>query len=115
LSRGARTIGSNKRYGHYFDALLDARVLEGIARDAGPLQSLTADELELDKEPFTRDPQPKPVRAWVRLGTTPVRVDAEVCSWTAHAVAIRFTVAGEEHKTWVWASAVRETPPRNHT
>jgi len=93
---------------------MDQRILERIARQDGPLQSLTREELELEleREPFTRDPQPKPVRARVRFGETAVTVEAEVCSWTAHAVAIRFTVAGREFNTWVWSSAVREVPPR---
>lgn len=108
-------MGTNKRYAAHYDRLMDQRILEGIARRDGPLQSLTREELELDKETFTRDPEPKPVRAWVRFGSTAVTVDAEVCSWTPHAVAIRFTIAGREFKTWVWASAVRELPPRPRT
>ncbi len=105
-------MGSNKRYAAHYDRLMDQRILERIARQDGPLQSLTREELELEREPFTRDPQPKPVRAWVRFGETAVTVHAEVCSWTPHAVAIRFTIAGREFKTWVWSSAVREVPPR---
>lgn len=105
-------MGTTKRYAAHYDRLMDQRILERIARQDGPLQSLTREELELEREPFTRDPQPKPVRAWVRFGKTPVTVDAEVCSWTTHAVAIRFTIAGHEFKTWVWSSAVRELPPR---
>jgi hypothetical protein len=87
---------------------MDQRIVERVAREAGPLQSLTSEELELDKEPMTRDPQPKPVRAWVRFGKTPVVVDAEICSWTPRAGAIRFTLVDQEYKTWVWLSAIRE-------
>ncbi|WP_166787980.1 hypothetical protein [Cryobacterium adonitolivorans] len=53
---------------------MDQRILERIARQDGPLQSLTREELELEREPFTRDPQPKPVRARVRFGETAVTV-----------------------------------------
>ncbi|MCK6065742.1 MULTISPECIES: hypothetical protein [Microbacterium] len=105
-------MGTNRRYAAHFDRLMDERIIQRVADTAGPLQTLSSEELELEREPFTRDPQPKPVRAWVRFGDTPVLVDAEACSWTRHAAAIRFTVAGREYKTWVWASAVREAPQR---
>lgn len=99
-------MGSNRRYSHHYDRLMDQRIIERVAATSGPLQSLSREELQLDNEPVTRDPHPKPARAWVRFGGAPVLVDAEVCSWTSSAVAIRFTIAGTEHKAWVWASAV---------
>ncbi|MAL05253.1 MAG: hypothetical protein CMH36_00070 [Microbacterium sp.] len=99
-------MGSNKRYGHHYDRLMDQRLVERAAATGGPLQSLSRAELNLDFEPVTRDPSPKPARAWVRFGATPVLVDAEVCSWTSSAIAICFTIAGTEHKAWVWAPAV---------
>ncbi len=99
-------MGTNKRYAAAVDRRMDAKILERAAREGGPLQSLTAAELELDKVAVTIDPQPKPVRAWVRFGSTPVWVDAEACRWTPDAVAIRFPVGGVEHRAWVWASAV---------
>lgn len=102
-------MGTSRRYAQHYDRMADARIGQRVAETAGPLQSLTAEELELDREPFTKDPKPKPVRAWVRFGATPLLVDAEACSWTRHAVAIRFSIAGREFKTWVWASAVRES------
>ena len=104
-------MGSNRRYAHRIDERMDQRILEQTAK-GGALQSLTRSELELDSEPFTRAPQPRPVHAWVRFGEVPIMVDAEACSWTAYAVAIRFTVAGTEYKTWVWSSAIREPRPR---
>ncbi|MBP2422205.1 hypothetical protein [Microbacterium imperiale] len=93
---------------------MDQRILERLARDAGPLQSLSREEIGLDDEPVTIDPKPKPVRAWVRFGGTPVRVDGQACRWTSDAVAIRFLVGEVEHRTWVWASAVTPivTTPR---
>lgn len=102
-------MGSNRRYAGHYDQLMDARILARTAA-SGPLQSLTEAELQLDKEPLTRDPKPKPVRAWVRFGPTPALVDAEACSWTANAVAIRFTIGEKQYRAWVWASAVRQTP-----
>ncbi|WP_244630512.1 hypothetical protein [Microbacterium sp. CFBP 8801] len=90
---------------------MDARIIERVVASAGPLQSLSREELELDTQPMTRDPQPKRVSAWVRFGGTPLLVDAKVTSWTPTAVAVRFVVAGKVYRAWVWASAVREAPP----
>ncbi len=99
-------VGTNKRYAAAVDRRMDQKILERIARDAGPLQSLSREEIGLDTEPVTIDPKPKPVRAWVRFGATPVWVDGQACRWTADAVAIRFLVGETEHRVWVWASAV---------
>lgn len=91
---------------------MDTRIVERAAA-AGPLQSLSEAELALDRHPLTVDPQPKPVRAWVRFGATPVLVDAVAARWTPRAVGIRFAVAGHEHRAWVWSSAVEQAdPPR---
>lgn len=51
------------------------------------------------------------IRAWVRFGEIPVLVEAEACSWTTYAVAIRFTISETEHKIWVWSSAIRDPRP----
>lgn len=99
-------VGSNRRYSDHYDGLMDARILDRIAATAGPLQSLTDAELELDREPLTISPQPHPVRAWVRFGSTAIRVDAEACRWTERAVGIRFNAGGRELRAWVWSSAV---------
>lgn len=99
-------MGSNKRYADHYDRLMDTRVLERVAATGGQLQSLTDAELELDREPVTIAPQPRPVRAWVRFGSTAVRVDAEACRWTERAVGIRFSVGDRELRAWVWSSAV---------
>lgn len=103
---GEAVVGSNRRYSDHFDGLMDARILDRIAATAGPLQSLTDAELELDREPLTISPQPHPVRAWVRFGSTAIRVDAEACRWTERAVGIRFNAGGRELRAWVWSSAV---------
>lgn len=103
-------MGTNRRYAHAVDARMDERILEGIARD-GVLQSLTSLELRLDEVPLTIDPRPRrKVRAWVRFGDTPVRVDAIAARWTPDAVGIQFTVNGREHRCWVWMGAVDEDP-----
>ncbi|HQA78342.1 MAG TPA: hypothetical protein PLL50_08320 [Propionicimonas sp.] len=99
-------VGRNKRYADHYDRLMDARLLDRIAATAGPLQSLTAAELELNREPVTIAPRPQQVRAWVRFGPTAVRVDAEACRWTDRAVGIRFKIGDRELRAWVWSSAV---------
>lgn len=106
-------MGSNKRYADYYDGLMDARILDRIAATAGPLQSLTPAELELDQLPVTVDPHPRPVHAWVRFGPTAVRVDAEACRWTDRAVGISFTIGEHEYHAWVWSSAVTPREERS--
>jgi hypothetical protein len=98
-------VGTNRRYAVQIDRRMDERILERLAK-SGPLETLTASELALHRLPMTKDPQPATVEAWVRFGGTPARVLAEACAWTDRAVAIRFRVAGEEQRCWVWRSAV---------
>lgn len=98
-------MGTNRRYADSIDARMNERILERISRD-GPLQTLTAVELQLDKLAVTTDPKPERVRAWVRFGSTPVIVDAEACMWTENAVAIRFRANDREYRCWVWRGAV---------
>lgn len=100
-------MGTNKRYAAQLDARMDTRILERAAA-AGPLQTLSDAELALDRHPLTVDPMPRPVKAWVRFGATPVQVDALAARWTPRAVGIRFTVGGREMRAWVWASAVEQ-------
>lgn len=105
-------MGTNKRYAASVDRQIDQRILERLVATSGPLQSLSADELALDSEPVTIDPQPKPVRAWVRFGSSPVLVDARALRWTPDAVGIQFEVGGKSYRAWVWASAVTLLQPR---
>lgn len=85
---------------------MNARIAEREVASLEP-HTLTNDELELDREPLTRTPMPRPVRAWVRFGPHALKVDAEAVAWTGRAVAIKWTMAsGAEHRAWVWASAV---------
>ncbi|WEG08622.1 hypothetical protein PU630_15460 [Microbacterium horticulturae] len=86
---------------------MSAKILDRVAHD-GPLQSLTPEELQLDRMPLTMDPRPqRHVRAWVRFGT-PVKVDAIACRWTSQAVGIELEAGGRKHRCWVWAGAVEE-------
>lgn len=99
-------MGTNRRYADSIDRRTNERILERIAERDGPLQTLTAAELQLDRHALTIDPIPKPVKAWVRFGATPVLVDAEACRWTSRGVGIRFRVGETEHRCWVWLQAL---------
>lgn len=85
---------------------MDARIAESTMRGKKP-ETLTPTELQLEKEPLTRTPVARPVRAWVRYGEVPLLVDAEAVAWTDHAVAIRWMGPDGEQRAWVWTSAVR--------
>src|SRR5690348_11325515 len=98
-------MGSNRRYAEHYDKLAGQRILEVVARDTEP-QTLKSEELDLAHEPLTRTPVPRPVRAWVRYGETPILVDAEMVAWTSRAAAVRWRVGEVEHRAWVWGSAV---------
>ena len=79
-----------------------------VMRDHKP-SSLTDIELELDRLPVTRTPVPEKVRVWVRYRDVAMRIEAELVAWTPRACAVRWrTLGGEEHRAWVWASAVEK-------
>lgn len=102
-------MGTNRRYADAIDRRMNDKVLLTLSR-GGPLQSLTAAELRLNEVPLTIDPRPRrKVKAWVRFGDTPIRVDAVAARWTPDAVGIVFRVEEVEHRCWVWAGAVDDT------
>src|SRR4051794_20635064 len=72
----------------YYDRLRDDKILASLAANGG-LQSLSDRELELERELLTVDRDPKPVKAWVRFYSTPLRVDAWAIRWTSKAVEVR--------------------------
>lgn len=86
---------------------MNERILEQTVVSAGPLQSLTPEELRLDSEPLTIDPRPKPVRAWVRFGSKPVLVDAVAVRWTADAVGVVFSIRETEYRAGSVAKIVK--------
>jgi hypothetical protein len=95
-------MGTSKRYVDHFDHLTERRV-----KMRGEPQTLSAAELDSDREPVTRTPVALPVWAWVRYPEGSIRVDAEAVAWTSRAVAVRWpTPDGQTHRAWVWASAV---------
>lgn len=88
--------------------MMDDRVLHGVAAEH-PLQSLTPAERQDGTLPVTRDPLPKPCKAWVRFGPHAMRVDAVVVVWNDVACGILFSVGDREMRCWVWANAIVPT------
>jgi hypothetical protein len=104
--RTGAALGTNKRYADSIDRRMGERAAETVMRGKQP-ETLTPTELELTREPLTRTPVARPVRAWVHYGAVALLVEAEAVAWTEHAVAIRWQSPEGEHRAWVWASAVR--------
>lgn len=102
-------MGTNRRYAESIDRAGEEKHLARLAQKL-PLQTLDPRELDLERQPLTKDPHPSKVWAWVHFGSRAGRVRGEAVMWTEHAVAVRFTLAGTEYRTWVWANAV--TPLR---
>src|SRR6478735_8743392 len=102
-------MGTSKRYSGHFDGLMNDRILQRMAVEH-PLQTLSAQELRKDTLPVTRDPQPKPCKAWVRFGPHAMQVDAVVVVWNDLACGIEFTVGEKQLRCWVWANAVTPLP-----
>lgn len=101
-------MGTNRRYSDAIDRQQHDRVNDMIMRDSTP-SSLTDPELELDRFPLTRTPVPERVRVWIRYRDAAIRIDAELIAWTPRACAVRWkTSTGEQHRAWVWASAVEK-------
>jgi hypothetical protein len=107
-------VTTNKRYAVGVDRLMDNRILQRIASEH-PLQTLTDIELRTDTLPVTRDPQPKPCKAWVRFGPHAMQVDAVVVVWNDLACGIQFTAGEKQLRCWVWANAVTPVEPRRTT
>ncbi|MFE2772316.1 hypothetical protein [Microbacterium resistens] len=105
-------MGTNRRYAHVIDRERDEQILARWVATAGPLQSLTPDELDLANEPVTIAPKPPHARAWVRFGAQPAKVDCVVERWTEKACGVSFTVQGKTYRCWVWSNAVMAPAPR---
>lgn len=106
-------MGTNKRYAAYYDRQTDERIIETFVAQAGPLQSLTPEEIEADRLPMTIYPEghrPK-VKAWVRFGPKHTRVDAELVRSNSIAAGIQFTVREKVYQCWVWGNAITVAEP----
>ncbi|OIU87704.1 hypothetical protein [Microbacterium sp. AR7-10] len=99
-------MGTSQRLAEHYDLRAEEKQLERYAKTAGPLQSLSERELALDKQPVTTYPQPRRVKAWVRFGPQPARVNALLLRSTDTAVGIEFTIAEKTYRCWVWGNAV---------
>lgn len=108
-------MGTNKRYARYYDKQMDERILQRYITTAGPLQSLSDDELELDVVPVTIYPKPPLVKAWVRFGPQHARVEARLMRSTDSAAGIEFTVKEKTYRCWVWGNAVTAADPPSLT
>lgn len=105
-------VGSNKRYAAHYDRLSEDKFIAALAAKGG-LQCLSDRELQLDLDPVTIDPDPKPVLVWVRFYDSAVHVRGWAHRWTSRVVGVKFSVGGREYSTWVWSSAVdADTDPR---
>lgn len=103
-------MGTSKRLAEHYDLRAAARAILKAA-SAGPLQSLSKVELELDCQPVTIYPRPQGVRAWVRFGPEPIRVDAALMRTTPHAAGIQFSAEDQTFRCWVWGNAVTAWEP----
>lgn len=88
---------------------MDERLFKKYIATAGPLQSLTPEEIELDRLPLTIYPERsrQAVKAWVRFGPKHTRVNAVIVRSNSLAVGIEFKVQEKVYRCWVWGNAVQ--------
>lgn len=89
----------------YRDMQSQARSILEAAKH-GPLQPLTAREMDIREQPMTIYPRPKRVRAWVRFCPEAVRVDAKLARSTPLAAGIEFRAEDQTFRCWAWGNAV---------
>ena len=107
-------MGTNKRYPHLGMQRLEERQLQA-ARRAGPLQSLTPEQLRLHAQPVTVVPDGLQLwgYAWLRFGDVDVRCTVLVRRWTADAVGVELPVDdGEIPRCWIWQGACQRLRQR---
>lgn len=98
-------MGTSKRLASLYDRYSEHQAILDAAK-RGPLQSLTDRELDHTEHPMTIYPRPKKVRAWVRFGPEPVRVEAKLVRSTPLAAGIEFRAGDQAFRCWVWGNAV---------
>lgn len=99
-------MGTSKRLAEHYDLRAEEKQLERYAKTAGPLQTLSNQELALDGLPLTVYPQPQRVKAWVRFVPQHAKVNALVVRSTDTAVGIEFVIAEQTYRCWIWGNAV---------
>jgi len=99
-------MGTNRRYPDLGLRLAEERELRE-ARQHGPLQTLSEEQLSLDRRPVTIVPPRAQVwaRAWIRFGDADIRATVRVLRWTDDAVGIGVTVDNEKLRAWIWRGA----------
>lgn len=99
-------MGTSKRLSPLYDMYSQHQAIQAATK-YGPLQSLSDRELALREHPVTIYPRPqKKVRAWVRFGPKPIRVDALLMRSTPTAAGIEFRAGEVTYRCWVWGNAV---------
>lgn len=93
------------RLSAYYDRRSQEQSIVEAARH-GPLQSLSDRELDRLEQPVTIYPRPRKVKAWVRFGPEPVRVDALLVRSTPTAAGVEFSADDQTFRCWVWGNAV---------
>lgn len=100
-------MGTNKRYPDAgAQQAQDRRLQEASA--AGPLQTLTPEQLQLTTRVISIAPEQPDMHAlaWVRFGDADVRAPVVVKRWTPDAVGVEISLEGETLRCWVWQGAV---------
>lgn len=105
-------VGTNRRYPDLGAQRAEARELRE-ARKAGPLQSLTPEQLRLHDEPLTIAPSRTALwgRAWLRFGNVDVHATVRVVRWTRRAVGVEISIDDDVLRCWLWQGAVEPVPP----
>lgn len=105
---GEVRMGASDRL-KFLNDVRSARSSVTAAAKRGPLQSLTDRELDLRNTPVTIYPHAlqRRVKAWVRFGSEPIRVDAKLVRSTPLAAGIEFDGLEERFHAWVWGNAVQ--------
>jgi len=100
-------MGTNKRYGDAITMRSNQKHMLQLSKTF-PLQSLSENELALDRYPLTTYPKPERCLAWVRFGPHPFRVEGKLMRTTPLAAGIEFTLVERENvfRCWVWGNAV---------
>lgn len=107
-------MGSNRRYPDAGAQRAQDRRLQD-ARNHGPLQTLTPEQLQLSTRVVSLAPERGPMwaLAWLRFGDTDIRCTVQVKRWTADAVGIELEVGQERLRCWVWQGAIERVDGPN--
>lgn len=99
-------MGTNRRYPHLAGQRREQTELRA-AHKAGPLSTLSPEQLRLHAQPMTVVPDQLKLwgLAWLRFGEVNVRAVVRVHRWTADAVGVEVQVDEEHLRCWIWQGA----------